>query len=150
MISVVALIGRSNVGKSTLFNCLTCTNDALVDRYSGLTRDRKYGYAKWEDREFLVIDTAGIENKKNTLETQIVHQSLVAIEEAKAFVKDVDDAFSLAVQSPVFDFYVAVLFQKIHYRIGCVFSFLEQKLFQLCLLLAVFRFPFPPLIARHY
>ena len=64
--------------------------------------------------------------------------------------KDVDDAFSLAVQSPVFDFYVAVLFQKIHYRIGCVFSFLEQKLFQLCLLLAVFRFPFPPLIARHY
>ena len=59
MIPVVALIGRPNVGKSTLFNQLTRSRDALVANFSGLTRDRKYGEFSVEDRQFIVIDSGG-------------------------------------------------------------------------------------------
>lgn len=58
MVPVVALVGRPNVGKSTLFNRLTRTRDALVADFPGLTRDRKYGRAEVEGREFICIDTA--------------------------------------------------------------------------------------------
>lgn len=57
MIPVVALVGRPNVGKSTLFNRLTRTRDALVADFPGLTRDRKYGRAEVEGQEFIIIDT---------------------------------------------------------------------------------------------
>ena len=60
MLPVVALVGRPNVGKSTLFNRLTNTRDALVADYPGLTRDRKYGQAKFDSRQFIVVDTGGI------------------------------------------------------------------------------------------
>ena len=60
MLPVIALVGRPNVGKSTLFNRLTNTRDALVADFPGLTRDRKYGQAKFEGRQFIVIDTGGI------------------------------------------------------------------------------------------
>jgi len=60
MVPVVALVGRPNVGKSTLFNRLTRTRDALVADFPGLTRDRKYGRAEIEGREFICIDTGGI------------------------------------------------------------------------------------------
>ncbi|MFT6926331.1 MAG: GTP-binding protein, partial [Psychromonas sp.] len=56
MLPVVALVGRPNVGKSTLFNRLTRTRDALVADFPGLTRDRKYGQAKIDEHEFIVID----------------------------------------------------------------------------------------------
>ncbi|WP_195743969.1 GTPase, partial [Vibrio parahaemolyticus] len=60
MVPVVALVGRPNVGKSTLFNRLTRTRDALVADFPGLTRDRKYGQARLdEEHEFIVIDTGG-------------------------------------------------------------------------------------------
>ena len=60
MIPVIALVGRPNVGKSTLFNRLTMSRDALVADYPGLTRDRKYGEGSLENRRFIVIDTGGI------------------------------------------------------------------------------------------
>ena len=60
MLPVVALVGRPNVGKSTLFNRLTRTRDALVADFPGLTRDRKYGQAKYEGLQFIVVDTGGI------------------------------------------------------------------------------------------
>ena len=60
MLPVIALIGRPNVGKSTLFNRLTRSRDALVADYSGLTRDRQYGFGKLGPMPYLVIDTGGV------------------------------------------------------------------------------------------
>ncbi|MCL2915446.1 ribosome biogenesis GTPase Der [Shewanella corallii] len=82
MIPVVALVGRPNVGKSTLFNRLTRTRDALVADYPGLTRDRKYGRAFLSGYEFIVVDTGGIDGTEEGIETKMAEQSLAAIEEA--------------------------------------------------------------------
>lgn len=60
MVPVIALVGRPNVGKSTLFNRLTKSRDAIVAEYAGLTRDRQYGEARWQGRTYIVIDTGGI------------------------------------------------------------------------------------------
>jgi len=82
MIPVVALVGRPNVGKSTLFNRLTRTRDALVADFPGLTRDRKYGRAFLSGYEFIVVDTGGIDGTEEGIETKMAEQSLAAIEEA--------------------------------------------------------------------
>ncbi|GIU09714.1 MULTISPECIES: ribosome biogenesis GTPase Der [unclassified Shewanella] len=82
MIPVVALVGRPNVGKSTLFNRLTRTRDALVADFPGLTRDRKYGRAHLAGYEFIVVDTGGIDGTEEGIETRMAEQSLAAIEEA--------------------------------------------------------------------
>ncbi len=82
---VVALVGCPNVGKSTFFNRLTKTRDALVADFPGLTRDRKYGRAMYEGKEFVVIDTGGIaEDAKNQPEivtSKMTNQALLAIDE---------------------------------------------------------------------
>lgn len=79
---VVALVGRPNVGKSTLFNRLTRTRDALVADFPGLTRDRKYGHAHINGYDFIVIDTGGIDGTEEGVEEKMAEQSLLAIEEA--------------------------------------------------------------------
>lgn len=90
MIPVVALVGRPNVGKSTLFNRLTRTRDALVADFPGLTRDRKYGQAKLGEHEFIVIDTGGIDGTEEGVETKMAEQSLAAIDEADVVLFMVD------------------------------------------------------------
>ncbi|KMW72875.1 GTP-binding protein Der [Photorhabdus luminescens subsp. luminescens] len=90
MIPVVALVGRPNVGKSTLFNRLTRTRDALVADFPGLTRDRKYGRAEVEGQEFIIIDTGGIDGAEEGVETHMAAQSLMAIEEADIVLFMVD------------------------------------------------------------
>jgi len=90
MVPVVALVGRPNVGKSTLFNRLTRTRDALVADFPGLTRDRKYGRAEVEGREFICIDTGGIDGTEDGVETRMAEQSLLAIEEADIVLFMVD------------------------------------------------------------
>lgn len=90
MIPVVALVGQPNVGKSTLFNRLTQTRDALVADLKGLTRDRKYGQAKISGNTFIIIDTGGIGNHEDSIATQITGQSLLAIEEADIVLFMVD------------------------------------------------------------
>ena len=82
MVPVVALVGRPNVGKSTLFNRLTRTRDALVADFPGLTRDRKYGRAEIKGHEYIVIDTGGIDGTEDGVESFMAEQSLQAIEEA--------------------------------------------------------------------
>lgn len=90
MIPVLALVGRPNVGKSTLFNCLTRSRDALVADYAGLTRDRKYGDGEMAGRKFMVIDTGGIGGEEEGIESVMAGQSRQAIEEADAVLFLVD------------------------------------------------------------
>jgi len=97
MIPVVALVGRPNVGKSTLFNRLTRTRDALVADFPGLTRDRKYGQAKLGEHEFIVIDTGGIDGTEEGVETKMAAQSLAAIDEADVVLFMVDGRAGLTV-----------------------------------------------------
>lgn len=82
---VIALVGCPNVGKSTFFNRLTKTRDALVADFPGLTRDRKYGRALYEGREFVVIDTGGIaddaKNQPEEVTSRMTNQALLAIDE---------------------------------------------------------------------
>jgi GTP-binding protein len=90
MLPVVALVGRPNVGKSTLFNRLTRSRDALVADYPGLTRDRQYGQAKVEEHPFIVIDTGGINGDEKGIDVLMAEQSLMAIAEADAVLFMVD------------------------------------------------------------
>lgn len=83
MNKLVAIVGRPNVGKSTLFNRLTETREAIVDPTSGVTRDRKYGRAHWSGRDFTVIDTGGyITNSDDAFEGEIREQVAISIDEA--------------------------------------------------------------------
>jgi GTP-binding protein len=90
VIPVIALVGRPNVGKSTLFNQLTRSRDALVANFPGLTRDRIYGEAKIGNRPFVVIDTGGITGDEDGIDSEMAGQSLTAIEEADAVLFMVD------------------------------------------------------------
>ncbi len=90
MLPVIALIGRPNVGKSTLFNRLTRTRDALVADYPGLTRDRKYGFGQLGPVPYLVIDTGGVAGGEEGIEEAMVEQTRRALREADAAIVLVD------------------------------------------------------------
>jgi GTP-binding protein len=82
MLPVIALVGRPNVGKSTVFNALTGTRDALVADLPGLTRDRKYGYSKSDFQPCIIVDTGGLTPGADGVEKLMAEQSLRAMEEA--------------------------------------------------------------------
>ena len=82
MLPVIALVGRPNVGKSTLFNYLTRTRDALVADSPGLTRDRQYGHIKRGARDCLVVDTGGLSEEKGGITGLARRQVSYAINEA--------------------------------------------------------------------
>lgn len=114
MSNIVAIVGRPNVGKSTLFNRLTESRNAIVDSVSGVTRDRHYGKAEWNGKEFTVIDTGGyVINSEDIFEGEIRKQVMVAIEEADAiiFMVDVSTGITGADES------VAELLRKSHKKI---------------------------------
>ena len=90
MLSTVALVGRPNVGKSTLFNALTRTRDALVADLPGLTRDRRYGYAHVRGRDVVVVDTGGLTGDGDAISKLISAQAALAIEESDAVVLVLD------------------------------------------------------------
>ena len=90
MLPVLALVGRPNVGKSTLFNQLTKSRDALVANLSGLTRDRQYGEGHLDGRAFIVIDTGGITGSEEGIDAAMAQQSMHAIEEADVVLLMVD------------------------------------------------------------
>ena len=93
MSGIVAIVGRPNVGKSTLFNRLIGKRQAIVDDHSGVTRDRHYGQSDWNGRGFTVVDTGGyVPHSQDIFETGIREQVLIAIEEADVLLFMVDVA----------------------------------------------------------
>ncbi len=102
--NIVAIVGRPNVGKSTLFNRLLGEFKAIVDDFSGVTRDRHYGKAEWQDKEYTLIDTGGYVHKTSDIfETAIREQVKIAIDEADVVlfivdvqtgITDLDSAFA--------------------------------------------------------
>jgi len=90
VIPVIALIGRPNVGKSTLFNGLTRTRDAIVADEPGLTRDRQYGIGKVGEKKFIVVDTGGLSGEQQSLDDLMARQSLLALEECDRVLFMVD------------------------------------------------------------
>lgn len=91
MANIVAIVGRPNVGKSTLFNRLVEKRQAIMDNVSGVTRDRHYGYAEWCGKYFTVIDTGGyVTGSEDKFESEIRKQVKLAIDEASAVIFMVD------------------------------------------------------------
>ena len=81
--SIVAIVGRPNVGKSTLFNRLTAARTAIEEKVPGVTRDRLYGIAEWREESFIVVDTGGLSfERDDPLLRQVRRQAELAIEEA--------------------------------------------------------------------
>ena len=108
MIPVIALIGRPNVGKSTLFNVLTRSRDAIVANEPGLTRDRQYGVGNSLGRKFIVVDTGGLSGERQSLDDLMARQTLLALEEADEVLFMVDAQNGLTAGDRV----IADLFQS--------------------------------------
>jgi GTP-binding protein len=100
MLPVIALIGRPNVGKSTLFNCLTRTRDALVADFPGLTRDRRYGTGRIGTRPYIVVDTGGLVGAEKDLDDVMAGHVWRAVDEADVvlFLLDARDGINLSDQ----------------------------------------------------
>lgn len=104
MANIIAIVGRPNVGKSTLYNRLTESRKAIVDDFSGVTRDRHYGQAEWTGKRFTVVDTGGyVHGSEDVFEAAIREQVMIAIEEASVIlfmvdvttgITDLDDAIA--------------------------------------------------------
>ena len=108
MAGVVAIVGRANVGKSTIFNRMVGERISIVEDVAGVTRDRIYAKASWLTKEFSVIDTGGIELENASFTTQIKMQAEIAIEEADVIVFVVNGREGITKE----DGYVARLLQK--------------------------------------
>src|SRR5690349_1115874 len=90
MLPVIALIGRPNVGKSTLFNLLTRSRDTLVADVPGLTRDRQYGFGKLGPRPYVVVDTGGLDGDEEGIKGPMAKQTLKAVAESDVAIFMVD------------------------------------------------------------
>jgi GTP-binding protein len=95
MFSSIAIIGRPNVGKSTLFNKLTKSRQAIVSDFSGLTKDRNYGYISFGDQKTLLIDTGGIAQDNTILKEDIAEQAWIAAEESNLIIFLLDGSQNL-------------------------------------------------------
>lgn len=105
---VIAIVGRPNVGKSTLFNRIIKQRLAIVEDTPGVTRDRLYAKSNWLNREFLLIDTGGLTDERDPIQTQIRKQVDLALEEANAIIMVVDGRENLTAS----DYQVAELLRK--------------------------------------
>lgn len=98
---VIALVGRPNVGKSTLFNVLTKSRDALVADYPGLTRDRKYGRFEYECSNYIIIDTGGLSGESEEIDSHMAKQTRFAIDESDVVLFMVDGRAGLTPEDEV-------------------------------------------------
>ncbi len=116
---VIALVGRANVGKSTLFNRITKTRDAIVADYAGLTRDRHYGDARLGAREFIVVDTGGFEPQKPTgVVAEMAKQTRQAVAEADAVIFVLDVRSGLAGQDQDIAQYLRTQRKKVYLAVN--------------------------------
>ena len=90
MLNSIAILGRPNVGKSSLFNKLTKTRNAIVSDFSGLTKDRNFGYALIKDQQYLVIDTGGVGSEITEFSAAITEQALIAAEDSNLILFLID------------------------------------------------------------
>ena len=121
---IVAIVGRPNVGKSTLFNRLTESREAIVDEISGVTRDRNYGRSNWNGVDFSVIDTGGyVQNSDDVFEEEINKQVLLAIEEADIILFMVD----VTVGIHDLDLSVASMLRKVNKKIIVVVNKVDNN-----------------------
>ena len=95
MLNSIAILGRPNVGKSSLFNKLTKTRNAIVSDFSGLTKDRNYGYITFGDQKTLLIDTGGIAQDETILKEDIAEQAWIAAEESSLIIFLLDGSENL-------------------------------------------------------
>ena len=95
MFTSIAIIGRPNVGKSSLFNKLTKTRNAIVSDFSGLTKDRNYGFFELKDKRTLLIDTGGIAESKDSINESISNQAWIAVEESSLVIFLLDGSENL-------------------------------------------------------
>lgn len=126
MAGVVAIVGRANVGKSTIFNRMVGERISIVEDVAGVTRDRIYAKASWLTKEFSVIDTGGIELENASFTTQIKMQAEIAIEEADAIVFVVNGREGITKE----DEYVARLLQKSRKPIILVVNKIDDNQFR--------------------
>ena len=96
MFTSIAIIGRPNVGKSTLFNKLTNSRDAIVSDFPGLTKDRNYGFLKLKDKRALLVDTGGIAKDSDEIKEAISNQAWIAVEESEVVLFLLDGSESLS------------------------------------------------------
>ncbi len=116
---VIALVGRPNVGKSTLFNRLTKSRDAIVADFAGLTRDRHYGDGRLGDREFIVIDTGGFEPDSSTgIVKEMAKQTRQAVAEADAVIFVVDVRLGLSAQDADIARYLRTANKRVHLAVN--------------------------------
>jgi len=124
MSKIVAIVGRPNVGKSTLFNRLTDSREAIVDEISGVTRDRNYGVSNWNGVDFSVIDTGGyVQNSDDIFEEEINKQVLLAIEESDLILFMVDVAIGIH----DLDLSVASLLRKVDKKVILVVNKVDNS-----------------------
>ena len=90
MLNSIAILGRPNVGKSSLFNKLTKTRNAIVSNFSGLTKDRNFGYASIKDQQYLVVDTGGVGSEITEFSAAITEQALIAAEDSNLILFLID------------------------------------------------------------
>ncbi|MBN4089522.1 ribosome biogenesis GTPase Der [Mycoplasma enhydrae] len=126
MKNVVAIIGKPNVGKSTLFNKIIDKRKSIVYDTPGVTRDRIYDTAKWSGHEFKIIDTGGITQENEDFKEQIKKQAEIAIAEADIIVFIVDGKNALTTE----DFFVASLLRKTNKKIILAINKLESSNYQ--------------------
>lgn len=129
MAGVVAIVGRANVGKSTIFNRMVGERISIVEDVAGVTRDRIYAKASWLTKEFSVIDTGGIELENASFTTQIKMQAEIAIEEADVIVFVVNGREGITKE----DEYVARLLQKSRKPIILVVNKIDDNQFRDCI-----------------
>lgn len=126
---VIAFVGRPNVGKSTLFNRITKSRDAIVADYAGLTRDRHYGDARHGGREFIVIDTGGFEPQKPTgVVAEMAKQTRQAVAEADAVVFVVDVRSGLSAQDADIARYLRSVNKRTHLAVNKAEGMAESPL----------------------